>query len=113
MELAPLEDGVGMELVFAGGLRDCLPGFDLTDDLELELLGELTPLEGHGWFSFGKGTTLTACLIYGVQSKLPFRIIKFIKSLSCSFLSRKLPVECRHSLSVFRIHIVISGGFSV
>src|SRR5215207_11551052 len=68
MELAPLEDGVGMELVFAGGLRDCLPGFDLTDDLELELLGELTPLEGHGWFSFGKGTTLTACLIYGVQS---------------------------------------------
>ena len=48
VELAPLDDRVGMKLMLARRLRDRLPGFNLADDLELELFSELTPLEGHG-----------------------------------------------------------------
>jgi hypothetical protein len=49
MKLSPLDDGVGMQLMLAGRLRDCLSGFDFTDDLELELFGELASLESHGY----------------------------------------------------------------
>ena len=55
--------------MFAGGLRHALARFDLPHGLEFKVFGELATLEVRTWvLSFCKDTTLTGCLIYGVQS---------------------------------------------
>jgi hypothetical protein len=54
VELAPLDDRVGVQLMFAGRLSHGLAGLDLADDLELEHFGELAPLEGHGCSRFAR-----------------------------------------------------------
>ena len=51
----PFADAVGVQLVFAGGLRHGLSGFEFTQDLLFELFGENAAFETHELGSLSEG----------------------------------------------------------